>query len=74
MEEKWDSGMATPDHNPQGRGFDTSLHCFKYANDCYAEQVGKCSEIAVVDLWDSDKPDKPESKLAPMVATKRTFQ
>lgn len=22
---KWDAGMATPDHIPMGRGFDTSL-------------------------------------------------
>ena len=29
---KWNAGMATPDHTPQGRGFDTSLNYFHHAN------------------------------------------
>ena len=28
---KWDAGMATPDHTPKGRGFDTSLNYFHHA-------------------------------------------
>ena len=31
---KWDAGMATPEHTPQGRGYDTSLGYFHHANDC----------------------------------------
>lgn len=27
---KWDAGMATPRHTPQGRGFDTSLGYFEH--------------------------------------------
>jgi arylsulfatase B len=31
---KWDTGQATPDHTPQGRGYDTSLIYFMHENDC----------------------------------------
>lgn len=37
---KWDAGMATPDHTPQGRGFDSSLNYFYHANDYYTETAG----------------------------------
>lgn len=30
---KWDAGMATHDHTPQGRGYDSSLGYFCHAND-----------------------------------------
>ena len=30
---KWDAGMATPDHTPLGRGYQSSLHYFHHAND-----------------------------------------
>ena len=30
---KWDAGMATPDHTPKGRGYDSSLIYFHHAND-----------------------------------------
>ena len=33
MAGKWDAGMATEDHTPQGRGYDTSLNYFHHAND-----------------------------------------
>ncbi len=36
---KWDAGMATPTHTPQGRGYDTSLNYFEHKND-YWTQVG----------------------------------
>jgi arylsulfatase I/J len=48
---KWDAGMATPDHTPQGRGYDTSLGYFHHANDYWTEHVG-----AFVDLWETDAP------------------
>jgi arylsulfatase I/J len=53
---KWDAGMATPDHTPQGRGFDSSFGYFHHANDFYTETAGACSKTPVVDLWDTDKP------------------
>lgn len=53
---KWDAGMATPDHTPQGRGFDTSLNYFNHANDYYTETAGSCDRTQIVDLWDTDKP------------------
>ena len=55
---KWDAGMATPDHTPQGRGFDSSLGYFHHANDYYTEKAGGCkgAKGGIVDLWDTDKP------------------
>ena len=53
---KWNAGMATPDHTPQGRGFDTSLNYFHHANSFYNETAGECNKTHIVDLWDTDKP------------------
>ena len=54
---KWNAGMATPDHTPQGRGFDTSLNYFHHANSFYNETAGTpCNKTHIVDLWDTDKP------------------
>ena len=53
---KWDAGMATPDHTPQGRGFDTSFGYYHHANDYYSEVMGSCNNTNVVDLWDTGKP------------------
>ena len=39
MAGKWDAGMATPDHTPQGRGYDHSLFYFHHANDYWTSQV-----------------------------------
>eukprot|EP00937_MAST-01D_sp_MAST-1D-sp2_P000373 g373.t1 len=56
---KWDAGMATFDHTPQGRGYDTSFGYFHHANDYWTEQTGHCRDSAgkardPVDLWDTD--------------------
>eukprot|EP00729_Bicosta_minor_P018749 gene18749-28568_t len=48
---KWDAGMATPDHTPEGRGYDTSLGYFHHANDYWTEHVGE-----FVDMWETDSP------------------
>ncbi|XP_065826529.1 arylsulfatase J-like [Oscarella lobularis] len=56
---KWDAGMATRDHIPLGRGFDTSFGYFHHANDFYTQQEGRCkdkNDVAPVDLWATDKP------------------
>ena len=43
---KWDAGMATVDHTPHGRGYDTSFGYFHHDNDYWNEHVG-----AFVDLY-----------------------
>ena len=53
---KWDAGMATPDHTPKGRGFQSSFGYFHHANDYYTERAGRCNRSTPVDLWDFDKP------------------
>lgn len=53
---KWDAGMATPDHTPEGRGFQSSLGYFHHANDYYTEQENRCNGTPIVDLWQTDKP------------------
>ena len=53
---KWDAGMATPDHTPKGRGFQTSFGYFHHANDYYTETASACNRTQIVDLWDTDKP------------------
>ena len=54
---KWNVGMATSDHTPEGRGFDSSLIYFSSSNDYYTQQQGKCNgKHDIVDLWDSGRP------------------
>ena len=43
--------MATPDHTPQGRGYDSSLGYFCHCNDYWNENCG----AGLVDLWDTDR-------------------
>lgn len=37
---KWDAGMATPEHTPFGRGFETSFLYFQHANDYWNKKTG----------------------------------
>ena len=38
-----DAGMATVDHTPKGRGYDTSFGYFHHANDCESPRLeAKC--------------------------------
>ena len=53
---KWNVGMATADHTPKGRGFDSSLIYFSSSNDYYTQQQGECDGKPIVDLWDSGRP------------------
>lgn len=58
---KWDAGMATPRHTPEGRGFDSSLIYFNHKNDYWVQTVdqGQCMNYdndQIVDLWDSGAP------------------
>jgi arylsulfatase I/J len=36
---KWDAGCATPDHTPQGRGFDASLVSFEHMTDRWTQKI-----------------------------------
>ena len=53
---KWDAGMATPQHTPEGRGFDTSLAFYGHQNDYYTQVDGRCERTDIVDLWSNGKP------------------
>jgi len=37
---KWDAGMATPQHTPYGRGFDSNLLYYQHANDYWNKKTG----------------------------------
>ena len=61
MAGKWHIGMATTDHIPVGRGYDTSLGYFAAANDYWDEtpdaSVAHCPGIgAMTDLWLTSGP------------------
>jgi arylsulfatase I/J len=55
---KWDAGMATPEHTPAGRGYDTSLIYYHHSNDYWTftdgtkcSQPGKNGSTSITDLW-----------------------
>ena len=52
---KWDCGMATFNHTPKGRGYDTSLIYFEHKNDYWTQiqaQSGCMKTVPnIVDLW-----------------------
>lgn len=37
---KWDAGMATPEHTPLGRGYESWLGYYQHANDYWRKSVG----------------------------------
>ena len=54
---KWHCGVATPDHTPHGRGYDTSLHYFDAANDYWTEAyLHPCSKGNLTDFWNTSAP------------------
>lgn len=42
---KWDAGMATQQHTPQGRGYDSSLNYFQHANDYWCVVTPSCCKV-----------------------------
>ena len=54
---KWDVGMQTRNHTPEGRGFNSSLIFFSHAIDAFAQNDvdGLCGQ-KFVDFWDSGAP------------------
>ncbi|XP_065179088.1 arylsulfatase B-like [Sycon ciliatum] len=59
---KWDAGMATPDHTPIGRGFNTTFGYFHHFNDFYTEAAPRTCTFNkkvysnITDLWMNDGP------------------
>ncbi|XP_065199150.1 arylsulfatase B-like [Sycon ciliatum] len=58
---KWDAGMATPEHTPIGRGFDSTFGYFHHENDFFTERAGSCSYNGkkyrnITDLWLNEGP------------------
>jgi arylsulfatase I/J len=57
MAGKWDAGMASPDHTPHGRGYDTSLLYFHHANDYWTSiDDSPCHNKSIVDLFATTGP------------------
>ena len=57
---KWDCGMATFEHTPRGRGYDSALIYFEHKNDYWTQRQMQsgCLETApsIVDLWKNGEP------------------
>ena len=67
---KWDAGMATPDHLPAGRGYESSLIYFHHCNDywTFGTPFSTCQpdeRELMIDLWNdppyTDNPNTPAS-------------
>jgi len=57
---KWDAGMATVDHTPKGRGYDTSFGYFHHDNDYWNEQVSGHVDMyneTATTTWAGPAPD-----------------
>eukprot|EP01006_Ploeotia_vitrea_P023287 TRINITY_DN55727_c0_g1_i1.p1 TRINITY_DN55727_c0_g1~~TRINITY_DN55727_c0_g1_i1.p1 ORF type:complete len:547 (-),score=22.30 TRINITY_DN55727_c0_g1_i1:33-1673(-) len=51
---KWDCGMATPQHTPQGRGYDDSFFYFTHSNNYWNQTALRkpdCFGTPVTDMW-----------------------
>ena len=78
---KWDAGMATPDHLPINRGYQTSLHYFHHANDYFTEKTHNVSDTCphdvypmlgggcFTDMWDTATPAAGQNGSAPLNGT-----
>ena len=64
---KWDCGIATPAHTPEGRGFNSSLVYFEHMVDSFTQRVfaggTACTLYGpngynISDLWDSGAPSR----------------
>ena len=61
---KYDVGMATPDHSPRARGYDSFLGYWHHANDYWSFDEEKCEFKSVRDLWiQNDTYDGPAYSL-----------
>ncbi|CAJ1417747.1 unnamed protein product, partial [Effrenium voratum] len=48
---KWDVGMATLEHHPRARGYETWLGYWHHSNDYWQHTAGKCGLKSMRDLW-----------------------
>jgi len=69
MTGKWDAGMATWDHTPMGRGFETFFGYYHHAVDYYTEHVADSSSKPdicgnLVDLWNTTGPARTRNGTA----------
>lgn len=48
--------MATPNHTPQGRGYESSLGYFEHKNDFWTMASMQTACKNTFDLWDTDRP------------------
>lgn len=68
---KWHCGLATPDHTPYGRGYDTSLNYFDAANDYWNStylhpcQGSTGNPVEVFDFWNTTGPAKDQRNKDP---------
>ena len=65
---KWDAGMATPEHTPLGRGFESSLCYFHHANDYFTRTEGVCrssNTTAGDPITGSPAPEQRTSQISP---------
>mmetsp|Transcript_55934 Transcript_55934/g.142268 ORF Transcript_55934/g.142268 Transcript_55934/m.142268 type:complete len:542 (+) Transcript_55934:112-1737(+) len=58
---KWDAGMATWDHTPMGRGYETFFGYFHHAEDYWTQRLSASDYKAdicgnLVDLWNTTGP------------------
>ena len=63
---KWDCGMATPEHTPRGRGYESSFGYFHHANDYWVEVIGSCPA-------DPEDPEVRKCLSGPFPCEKQTF-
>jgi arylsulfatase B len=48
---KWDVGMATNEHSPASRGYDTWLGYWHHSNDYWTQVIESCGKTDIRDLW-----------------------
>jgi len=53
---KWDVGMATPQHTPKGRGYDTALFYFQHSNDYWTKVADVKAHGEVSICYNSSMP------------------
>jgi arylsulfatase B len=68
---KWHAGLATAEHTPHGRGYDTALNYLGAANDYYTNSyLQPCAyptpadEFTARDLWDTSAPARGQNNSA----------
>ena len=70
---KWDIGMATEQHHPRARGYDSWFGYWHHSNDYYQQTVETCKLKKIKDLWrynsSVDGPARGDANAADCTAT-----